>query len=87
MDCDRANRYTVVMDQNSKLMSTGVVAALLSLLCCATPVLAVALGALGLAAYASKADYFLVPLFLGAMALVAFALVRRRRQRQPKASR
>jgi mercuric ion transport protein len=74
------------MDKNSKLMSTGFVAVLLSLLCCVTPVLAIALGALGLAAYASKADYILVAVFLAGMALIGIALVRRRRQREPKAS-
>ena len=75
------------MDQDSKLMRTGVVAAALSLLCCVTPVLVIALGAMGLAAYASKADYVLVPLFLAGMALIGLALVRRRRQREPKVSR
>jgi mercuric ion transport protein len=74
------------MDKNFKLMRTGFVAVLLSLLCCVTPVVVIALGALGLAAYASKADYVLVPVFLAGIALIGFALVRRRRQREPKAS-
>lgn len=39
------------MDQNTKLIGTGVAGALLSILCCFTPVLALLLGALGLTAF------------------------------------
>ena len=67
------------MDQNSKLIWTGAAGAGLSLLCCATPVLAVLLGALGLTAFAAKLDYVLIPVFIASIALVIFALVRRRR--------
>jgi mercuric ion transport protein len=67
------------MDQNTKLIGTGVVGALLSMLCCFTPVLVVLLSALGLTAFVAKVDYVLVPLFVASIALVTFALVRRRR--------
>ena len=67
------------MDQNSKLMWTGAAGAALSMLCCATPVLAVLLGALGLTAFVAKLDYVLIPVFVASVALVIFALVRRRR--------
>jgi mercuric ion transport protein len=67
------------LDQNSKLIWTDAAGAALSLLCCATPVLAVLLGALGLTAFAAKLDYVLVPVFVASIALVIFALVRRRR--------
>jgi len=67
------------MDQNTRLIGAGVVGALLSILCCFTPVLAVLLSALGLAAFVAKLDYVLVPLFVTSIALVIFALVRRRR--------
>src|SRR6266478_8816083 len=50
----------------------------LSLLCCVTPVLAVLLGALGLTAFVAKLDYVLVPVFVASVALVIFAVVRRR---------
>jgi mercuric ion transport protein len=53
--------------------------AVLSLLCCVTPVLAVLLSALGLTAFVAKLDYVLVPVFVASIALVIFALVRRRR--------
>jgi Membrane transport protein MerF len=41
--------------------------------------LAVLLGALGLTAFVAKLDYVLVPVFVASIALVIFALVRRRR--------
>lgn len=67
------------MDQNTKLIGTGVAGALLSILCCFTPVLALLLGALGLTAFVAKLDYVLVPVFLASIGLVIFALLRRRR--------
>ena len=67
------------MDQNTKLIGTGVAGAVLSMLCCVTPVLAVLLGALGLTAFVAKIDYVLVPAFVASVALAIFALVRRRR--------
>ena len=44
-----------------------------------TPVLAVLLGALGLTAFVAKLDYVLIPVFIASIAVVIFALVRRRR--------
>jgi mercuric ion transport protein len=67
------------LNQNSKLIWTGATGAVLSMLCCATPVLAVLLGALGLTAFVAKLDYVLIPVFIASIALVIFALVRRRR--------
>ena len=67
------------MDQNAKLIGTGVTGALVSMLCCFTPVLIILLGTLGLSAYVAKADYVLVPIFVASTALVIFAIIRRRR--------
>jgi mercuric ion transport protein len=67
------------MDQNSKLIGTGVAGAVLSLLCCVTPMLALLLSAIGLTAFVAKLDYVLVPVFVASIALVIFALARRRR--------
>jgi mercuric ion transport protein len=67
------------MDQNSKLIGTGVAGAVLSLLCCVTPMLALLLSAIGLTAFVAKLDYVLVPVFVASIAFVIFALVRRRR--------
>ena len=67
------------MDENTKLIGVGVTGALLSILYCLTPVLVILLGALGLTAFVAKLDYVLVPVFVASIALVIFALVRRRR--------
>ena len=67
------------MDQNTKLLGTGVAGALLSMLCCFTPVLVIMLSAVGLTAFVAKLDYVLVPVFIASIALVIFALVRQRR--------
>jgi mercuric ion transport protein len=67
------------MDQNTKLIGTGVAGALVAMLCCFTPALVILLGALGLSAYVAKADYVLIPVFVASVALVAFAVVRRQR--------
>jgi mercuric ion transport protein len=67
------------MDRNSKLIGTGVAGAVLSMLCCFTPVLVLLLSALGLTAFVARLDYVLVPAFVASIALVIFALARRRR--------
>ena len=67
------------MDQNTTLLGTGVAGALLSMLCCFTPVLVIMLSAVGLTAFVAKLDYVLIPVFIASIALVIFALVRRRR--------
>ena len=46
--------------------------------CCATPILAIALAAVGLSAWAAKADYVLIPIILLCLGLVAVGLYRRR---------
>jgi len=77
------------MDQNTKLIGTGLAGALLSMLCCFTPVLFLLLSALGLTAFVAKLDYVLVPVFVASIALVIFALMRRRRScaaRTPRAN-
>jgi len=65
------------MDQNTKFLGTGVAGALLSMLCCFTPVLVIMLSAVGLTAFVAKLDYVLIPVFVASIAI--FALVRRRR--------
>jgi len=67
------------MDRNIKLIGTGVAGALLSVLCCFTPLLVVLLSAVGLTAFVAKLDYLLIPVFVASIGLVIFALVRRRR--------
>jgi mercuric ion transport protein len=60
------------------LITTGLVGGALAALCCATPLLAVVLGAAGLTAWLSKADYLLIAALLICLGLVGIGLCRRR---------
>ena len=59
------------------LITTGAIGGTLAAICCATPLLVVALGALGLTAWLSKADYVLIPTLLICLGLVCLGLYRR----------
>ena len=59
------------------LMATGGVAAVLAAICCATPILAVILGGIGLTAWIAIADYVVLPVLVLGVALVAFGRYRR----------
>ncbi len=43
------------------LLTTGVVGAVVAAVCCATPLLAIVFGAIGLTAWVTKADYAVIP--------------------------
>jgi mercuric ion transport protein len=59
------------------LITTGAIGAIVAAICCATPLLAVVLGSIGLTAWLAKADYVVIPvLFLGA-ALLGLGLYHR----------
>jgi len=60
------------------IITTGILGGTLAAICCATPLLVVAFGALGLTAWLSKADYVLIPALLVCLGLVGFGLYRRR---------
>ncbi|CAM5591320.1 Mercuric ion transport protein OS=Sphingobium scionense OX=1404341 GN=GGQ90_004468 PE=4 SV=1 [Sphingobium scionense] len=47
-------------------------------LCCATPILGIALGAIGLSALATKVDYVLIPVLVASLGLVGIGLYRRK---------
>lgn len=59
------------------LIRTGVIGAVVAALCCATPILGIVLGAIGLAALAAKADYVLIPVLLASLGLIGIGLFRR----------
>ena len=59
------------------LITTGAIGAALAAICCATPLLAVVLGAIGLTAWLTSADYVVMPALLLGVALVGFGLYRR----------
>lgn len=57
--------------RNSTLIKTGAIGAVVAAICCATPLLAILLGTVGLAAWVAKADYVLIPVLLLCIALGA----------------
>ena len=59
------------------LFRTGIIGAVVAAACCATPILGVALGAIGLSALVAKADYVLIPILLASLGLVGIGLYRR----------
>jgi mercuric ion transport protein len=60
------------------LITTGAIGAALAATCCATPLLAVVLGGIGLSAWLARADYIVMPLLVLGIALVGLGLYRRR---------
>ena len=60
------------------LITTGTIGAVLAALCCFTPLLALALGAVGLTAWLAKADYVVLPVLLLCLALLGLGLYRKR---------
>ncbi len=62
---------------NDRLLKTGVIGSLIAALCCATPVLAVLLGALGLGWLVGYVDYVVLPVLVLCLGLVGYALWRR----------
>ena len=50
------------------ILKTGIIGAVIAAICCATPILVIALGALGLSAWVGGLDYVLLPalaIFIG----------------------
>ncbi len=68
------------MNSDRTLITTGVIGGVVTAVCCATPLLAVVLGAAGLAAWLAKADYVLIPALLICLALVELGLTAVARQ-------
>jgi len=62
------------------LVGVGVLGAAVAAVCCATPLLAIVFGAVGLTAWLAKADYVLIPALMLCIALVGFGLYRARRR-------
>jgi mercuric ion transport protein len=60
------------------LVTSGIVGAVVAAVCCATPLLAILFGALGLTAWLAKADYVLIPALILCLGLIGFSLYRRR---------
>jgi mercuric ion transport protein len=64
------------------LITTGIVGAVVAAVCCATPLLVIVFGAVGLTAWLARADYVLIPALIVFVALIAFGLDRTRLRRR-----
>lgn len=63
---------------NRNLLRTGIVGAAITAICCVTPVLVIAFGALGVSAWLGWIDFVLFALLAMFIGIIIFALSRRR---------
>jgi mercuric ion transport protein len=61
------------------LVKTGIIGAVIAAVCCATPVLVILLGAVGLSALTGYLDYVLLPGLALCIGLIGYGLYRQRR--------
>jgi len=62
--------------RDRSFITAGVVGSLVAAVCCATPLLAIVFGALGLTAWLAKADYVLILVLILSLGLIGFGLYR-----------
>lgn len=62
------------------LVKTGVIGAIVAAVCCATPVLVIALGAVGLSALTGHLDYVLFPALAICLGMIGYGLYLRRQR-------
>jgi mercuric ion transport protein len=60
------------------LVKTGIIGAVIAAVCCATPLLVILLGAVGLSALTGYLDYVLLPALALCIGLIGFGLYRQR---------
>jgi mercuric ion transport protein len=65
--------------KDATILKTGIVGTVIAAICCATPGLVIAFGALGLSAWVSGLDYVLLPALAVFVGLTAYGLWRRNR--------
>jgi len=63
---------------DSTLIKTGAIGAVVAAVCCATPVLVIGLGAIGLSAWAGALDYVLLPVLALCLSVLGYGLYKRR---------
>jgi len=63
---------------NQTLLKTGVAGSVVAALCCATPILVILFGVLGLSAWVGWLDYVLIPALVVFIGITIYALRRRR---------
>ncbi|MDN4094585.1 MULTISPECIES: mercury resistance system transport protein MerF [Paenibacillaceae] len=59
--------------KDKKIFTVGIIGTVLTLLCCATPLLVILLGAVGLGAITGYLDYVLMPLLVAFVGLTIYA--------------
>ena len=59
---------------NRTLLKTGIAGSVIAAVCCATPVLVILLGVLGLSAWAGWLDYVLIPALVIIVGITIYAL-------------
>ena len=65
--------------KDASILKTGIVGSVIAAICCATPVLVIALGAVGLSAWLGWTDYVLLPALAIFLGMTAYGLWRRQR--------
>ena len=63
---------------NLALLKTGIAGSVVAALCCATPILVILFGVLGLSAWVGRLDYVLIPALVVFIGITIYALHRRR---------
>ena len=72
----RARELAAMQDRT--LITAGAIGAVVAAVCCATPLPAVLLGAVGLTAWVAKADCVVIPVLILCIALIGIGLYRQR---------
>ncbi|GAK46889.1 conserved protein [Tepidicaulis marinus] len=65
--------------KDATILKTGIIGAAIAAICCATPVLVIALGAVGLSAWIGGLDYVLLPALVLFLGVAAYGLWRQSR--------
>lgn len=65
--------------KDATILGTGIVGSAIAAICCATPILVIALGALGLSALVGWVDYVAIPALALFLAITVYRLWRRPR--------
>ena len=60
--------------KGQKLLKTGIIGAVVTAVCCVTPILVIAFGAAGLSAWVGGLDYVLFPLLAIFVLMIGYAL-------------
>jgi mercuric ion transport protein len=74
-----------MMKQRKGLLITGIAGTIITLLCCATPVLVILLGVVGLGAMTGYLDYILFPI-LGFFIILTLYAYRKQKRSNPEES-